>query len=140
MLVQMRLRDLVAFGDLHPESGALFVFLASCQLFSIEPLSYLRDVFCLLPQWPEHALLNLGPLPLSTPVAGHTNPSKPSNDSRTPATTLCSVRTSRGAIRIRQWAGSSRARPVTIPASTRAISGMRYTFCECACAKEEWEQ
>lgn len=43
--------------------NALFTsLLASCQLFAIEPWSYLRDVFCLLPQWPEHALLELAPL------------------------------------------------------------------------------
>jgi hypothetical protein len=35
--------------------NALFTsLLASCQLFAIEPWSYLRDVFCLLPQWPKH--------------------------------------------------------------------------------------
>jgi hypothetical protein len=43
--------------------NALFTsLLASCQLSAIEPWSYLRDVFCLLPQWPEHALLELAPL------------------------------------------------------------------------------
>jgi hypothetical protein len=43
--------------------NALFTsLLASCQLFAIEPWSYLRDLFCLLPQWPEHALLELAPL------------------------------------------------------------------------------
>ena len=43
--------------------NALFTsLLASCQLFAIEPWSYLRDVFCLLPQWPEHDLLDLAPL------------------------------------------------------------------------------
>jgi transposase len=43
--------------------NALFTsLLASCQLFAIEPWSYLRDLFCLLPQWPEHALLELVPL------------------------------------------------------------------------------
>jgi len=36
--------------------------LASAQLCSVEPWSYLRDVFCLLPTWPAHALLDLAPL------------------------------------------------------------------------------
>jgi transposase len=36
--------------------------LASCRLCSVEPWSYLRDVLCLLPRWPEHALLDLAPL------------------------------------------------------------------------------
>jgi transposase len=36
--------------------------LASAQLCEVEPWSYLRDVFCLLPNWPEHELLELAPL------------------------------------------------------------------------------
>ena len=36
--------------------------LASAQLCDVEPWSYLRDVFSLLPRWPEHALLDLAPL------------------------------------------------------------------------------
>lgn len=36
--------------------------LASAQLCGVEPWSYLRDVLCLLPTWPEHALLDLAPL------------------------------------------------------------------------------
>ena len=36
--------------------------LASAQLCEVEPWSYLRDVFSLLPRWPEHALLDLAPL------------------------------------------------------------------------------
>lgn len=35
--------------------------LASCRLCSVEPWAYLRDVFCLLPRWPEHRLLELAP-------------------------------------------------------------------------------
>jgi hypothetical protein len=27
----------------------------------VEPWAYLRDVFCLLPRWPEHRLLELAP-------------------------------------------------------------------------------
>jgi hypothetical protein len=54
---------LVVGSDDAGAVNALFTsLLASCQLFAIEPWSYLRDVFCLLPQWPEHALLELAPL------------------------------------------------------------------------------
>jgi transposase len=43
--------------------NALFTsLLASCRLHQVEPWSYLRDVFCLLPRWPEHRLLDLAPL------------------------------------------------------------------------------
>jgi transposase len=43
--------------------NALFTsLLASCQLFAIEPWSYVRDILCLLPQWPQHRLLELAPL------------------------------------------------------------------------------
>jgi transposase len=43
--------------------NALFTsLLASCRLCDVEPWSYLRDVFCLLPQWPEHRLLELAPV------------------------------------------------------------------------------
>jgi hypothetical protein len=40
--------------------NALFTsLLASCRLCDVEPWSYLRDILCLLPQWPEHRLLEL---------------------------------------------------------------------------------
>jgi transposase len=43
--------------------NALFTsLLASCRLCGVEPWSYLRDVFCLLPQWPAHRLLELAPV------------------------------------------------------------------------------
>ena len=43
--------------------NALFTsLLASCRLCEIEPWSYLRDIFCLLPTWPEHRLLELAPV------------------------------------------------------------------------------
>jgi hypothetical protein len=35
--------------------------LASCQLHGIEPLAYLRDLFCLLPSWPIKRELELAP-------------------------------------------------------------------------------
>jgi hypothetical protein len=51
---------------LGSEDGALanttFVsLLASCRLNDIEPLGYLRDLFCLLPSWPRHRVLDLAP-------------------------------------------------------------------------------
>ena len=43
--------------------NALFTsLLASCRLCDVEPWSYLRDIFCLLPRWPEHRLLELAPV------------------------------------------------------------------------------
>ena len=44
-------------------TNALFVsLLASCQLHRIEPLGYLRDLFCLLPRWPHKRVLELAPV------------------------------------------------------------------------------
>ena len=44
------------------ETNATFVsLLASCQLHDIEPLGYLRDLFCLLPSWPKSRALELAP-------------------------------------------------------------------------------
>jgi hypothetical protein len=40
--------------------------LASCRLVEIEPWSYLRDVFCLLPRWPLHRVLELAPVNWAT--------------------------------------------------------------------------
>jgi hypothetical protein len=43
--------------------NAIFTsLLASCGLCGVEPWSYLRDIFCLLPQWSEHRLLDLAPV------------------------------------------------------------------------------
>ena len=43
--------------------NALFTsLLASCRLCDVEPWSYLRDIFCLLPRWPEHRLIELAPV------------------------------------------------------------------------------
>jgi transposase len=36
--------------------------LASCRLHDVEPWSYMRDILCLLPRWPEHRLLELAPV------------------------------------------------------------------------------
>lgn len=44
------------------EVNAVFVsLLASCRLHDIEPWSYLRDLFCLLPSWPRRRALDLAP-------------------------------------------------------------------------------
>jgi transposase len=44
------------------EVNAAFVsLLASCRLHGIEPWSYLRDLFCLLPGWPRSRVLELAP-------------------------------------------------------------------------------
>jgi hypothetical protein len=45
------------------EVNATFVsLLASCQMHGVEPWSYLRDLFCLLPSWPRSRVLELAPL------------------------------------------------------------------------------
>jgi transposase len=50
-------------GDDGGAVNALFTsLLASCRLCDVEPWSYLRDIFCLLPRWPEHRLLELAPV------------------------------------------------------------------------------
>jgi hypothetical protein len=42
--------------------NAVFVsLLASCRLHDIEPRDYLRDLLCLLPDWPRPRLLELAP-------------------------------------------------------------------------------
>ena len=43
--------------------NAIFTsLLASCGLCGVEPWTYLRDIFCLLPGWSEHQLLDLAPV------------------------------------------------------------------------------
>jgi transposase len=49
-------------NDDAAEVNATFVtLLASCQMHGIEPWSYLRDLFCLLPGWPNKRILELAP-------------------------------------------------------------------------------
>jgi transposase len=49
-------------NDEGGEVNATFVtLLASCQLHGIEPYGYLRDLFCLLPWWPQTRVLELAP-------------------------------------------------------------------------------
>jgi transposase len=50
-------------SDDGAEVNAAFVsLLASCGLHKIEPLSYMRDLLCLLPRWPQHRVLELAPV------------------------------------------------------------------------------
>lgn len=50
-------------SDQGAEVNTLWVsLLASCRLHGIEPLSYLRDLLCLLPSWPASKILQLAPL------------------------------------------------------------------------------
>ncbi len=43
-------------------ANAVFTsLLASCRMVGVEPWAYLRDIFCLLREWPRHALLDLAP-------------------------------------------------------------------------------
>ncbi|MCC7105426.1 MAG: IS66 family transposase [Chloroflexi bacterium] len=46
-------------GDVN---AAFVTLLASCQLHGIEPWAYLRDLFCLLPSWPQKRVLELAPV------------------------------------------------------------------------------
>jgi transposase len=43
-------------------NAAFTSLLASCRLHDVEPWSYLRDLFCLLPSWPVHRVLDLAPV------------------------------------------------------------------------------
>ena len=50
-------------NDTAGEVNAAFVsLLASCQMHSIEPWTYLRDLFCLVPSWPRSRVLELAPV------------------------------------------------------------------------------
>jgi transposase len=56
-------------SDEGGEVNATFVtLLASCQLHGIEPLGYLRDLFCLLPRWNVQRVLELAPANWRTTV------------------------------------------------------------------------
>jgi hypothetical protein len=49
-------------NDDADEVNATFVSLiARCQLHGLEPWAYLRDLFCLLPSWPQRRVLDLFP-------------------------------------------------------------------------------
>ena len=50
-------------SDQAAEVNTTFVsLLASCQMHRIEPWSYLRDLFCLMPDWPVRRVLELAPV------------------------------------------------------------------------------
>jgi hypothetical protein len=52
------------------ETNATFVsLLASCRHLGIEPLGYLRDLFCLLPSWNQQRVLELSPLHWKATIA-----------------------------------------------------------------------
>jgi transposase len=52
----------VGSDDAAEVNAAFVTLLASCQLHQIEPWTYLRDLFCLLPSWPQRRVLDLAPL------------------------------------------------------------------------------
>jgi hypothetical protein len=50
-------------SDDGAEANTTFVsLLASVQLHGLEPWSYLRDLFCLLPSWPRRRVIDLAPV------------------------------------------------------------------------------
>jgi len=52
----------VGSDDAGEVNTTFVTLLASCQLHAIEPWSYLRDLFCLLPSWPHRRVLELAPV------------------------------------------------------------------------------
>ena len=52
----------VGSDDAGAVNAAFVSLLASCQLHGIEPWSYLRDLFCLLPSWSVRRVLELAPV------------------------------------------------------------------------------
>ena len=50
-------------------NATLVTLLASCQMHNIEPISYLRDLLCLMPSWPQQQVLDLAPAYWSTTTA-----------------------------------------------------------------------
>ncbi|MGH2878639.1 MAG: IS66 family transposase [Solirubrobacteraceae bacterium] len=52
----------VGSDDAGEVNAAFVSLLASCQLHGLEPWSYLRDLFCLLPSWPRRRVFDLAPL------------------------------------------------------------------------------
>jgi transposase len=52
----------VGSDDAGAVNAAFTSLLASARLCNVEPWAYLRDVFCLLPRWPGHRMLELAPL------------------------------------------------------------------------------
>jgi transposase len=52
----------VGSDDAAAVNAAFVSLLASCQLHDVEPWTYLRDLFCLLPGWPVRRVLELAPV------------------------------------------------------------------------------
>ena len=53
---------LLVVSDDRGEVNATVVSLpAGCSLHKIEPFAYVRDLFCVLPRWPSHRVLELAP-------------------------------------------------------------------------------
>jgi hypothetical protein len=50
-------------------NATLASLLASCRMHGLEPYSYLRDLLCLLPSWPQMRVLELAPANWMTTVA-----------------------------------------------------------------------
>ena len=50
-------------------NATLVTLLASCQMHSIEPIGYLRDLLCLIPSWSQQRVLELAPAYWSTTIA-----------------------------------------------------------------------
>lgn len=62
MLVLGRKAWLFIGSDDHGKPMAnLLSLIASCRLHNVDPEAYLRDLFCLLPQWPADRYLELAP-------------------------------------------------------------------------------
>lgn len=62
MLVLGRKAWLFIGSDDHGKPTAnLLSLIASCRLHHLDPESYLRDLFCVLPQWPQDRYLELAP-------------------------------------------------------------------------------
>jgi transposase len=56
----------VGSDDAGAVNATFTSLLASARLCDVEPWAYLRDIFCLLPTWPEHRLLELAPVEWKT--------------------------------------------------------------------------
>ena len=52
----------VGNDDAGEVNAAFASLLASCQMHSIQPWTYLRDLFCLIPSWPRSRVLELSPV------------------------------------------------------------------------------
>lgn len=52
----------VGNDDAGQVNATFVTLIASCEMHGIEPWAYLRDLFCLLPDWPRHRVLELSPV------------------------------------------------------------------------------